>query len=1285
MTKEEARQLARQKLIQKHPELAGVFATKDSEDKLDKVINELQKDRKLGLEGFDVTTIKGDKGDKGDRGEQGEQGEQGIQGVQGIQGTIGETGERGDKGERGNDGIDGLDGLDGKPGKDGSSDTPQQIADKINTLDGVLEYRTIKNMPTPDDLARQLKGKMDISDIKNWNQPARGRLDQRWHGGGSGTGSGTPALPFNSLQYNNSGAFGGTSNILIDDLTSSIKWNGALGAAYLDIRTVTDTQQGIRIEGDAADGIAFNTFVTGDSFLRFGFLSGGELKWGDGTAPGDITLSRTGTQTLGISGGLIVEGNLVTNSSLKILEGGSTPGFYTIFQGSNQSADITYALPPIQASGVQVLTNNGTGALSWTTATTGTVTSVSGTANRITSTGGTTPVIDISASYIGQISLTTVGTLTTGTWTASTIGVPFGGTGKSSWIASGVLYASGTTTLTNSADLNWNGNFLGVGVAGAAKLHLGGTISAPQWGGNGIVVRIESSTYTDTSSAGAVSTVSASTIGTPTFAASSPTTFNTAATMYFTGAPVAGTNVTITNPYTIYVNSGNVYFQDNLSVIGHTTFEGVTSTGATGTGKLVYDNSPTLTTASLGSSTATTQSPNDNSTKLATTSYVDNAILSQNYKEAVKYASTAALPSIVYANGSSGVGATITGVALAAISLDGASPGVGDRVLIKNQVSDFQNGIYIVTQTGSGIAVFILTRSSDADQSSDYKTGNSVFVTSGNTLSATTWAYTGIDLPTMGTTSITYVQVAGQGSFTGGNGITITGTSIAINTAITADLTTVQTFTNKTLTSPKINENVALTTTATKLNFLTSAGGTTGTTSTNIVFSTSPTLITPVLGAATGTSLALSGAIGQLGGSTGASLSAASGVLTLAGIGNTNNENLTLNFEGTANGVTLSTSTGVTNIFVPTVTLWTIGHTAYLGRLGEQIDLVGTTGARGGISLSNFDNTAATPAPILEWNVSKSATKGVQTVLVSGDQIGNIIFRGSDGTAFIGGAQIRALVDGTPGTNDMPGRLEFLTTADGASTSTIRLTIDNAGLSTFTGNLTVGTSNSITAGTIELGAASDTTIARSSAGVISVEGVVVDTISAANVLSNKTLTAPKIVNGGFLADANGNELIIFTTTASSVNDITYANAATGNNPSITASGETNVGLVLSGKGTRGVIMNNAMTEKVVTVTDGAGAVIDSSLGNLFTWTAAADRTAGTTTNPTTGQKMIICFIASGGARTLTLPTATTGDFAYGSDITVLTQTASGKGDLIGCVYGLPVANRWNVAAYVKGY
>ena len=82
-------------------------------------------------------------------------------------------------------------------------------------------------------------------------------------------------------------------------------------------------------------------------------------------------------------------------------------------------------------------------------------------------------------------------------------------------------------------------------------------------------------------------------------------------------------------------------------------------------------------------------------------------------------------------------------------------------------------------------------------------------------------------------------------------------------------------------------------------------------------------------------------------------------------------------------------------------------------------------------------------------------------------------------------------------------------------------------------------------------------------------------VSATQTLSNKTLTAPKIADGGFIADANGAEQIIFQTTASAVNEIEITNSATGGSavaststaPIIGASGETNVDLALLPKGT----------------------------------------------------------------------------------------------------------------------
>jgi len=81
------------------------------------------------------------------------------------------------------------------------------------------------------------------------------------------------------------------------------------------------------------------------------------------------------------------------------------------------------------------------------------------------------------------------------------------------------------------------------------------------------------------------------------------------------------------------------------------------------------------------------------------------------------------------------------------------------------------------------------------------------------------------------------------------------------------------------------------------------------------------------------------------------------------------------------------------------------------------------------------------------------------------------------------------------------------------------------------------------------------------------------TLAANQTLITKTLTSPRI--GTNILDTNGNELVVLTATGSAVNEITIANGATGNPASITASGETNIGVKISGKGTSGVIISNA--------------------------------------------------------------------------------------------------------------
>jgi hypothetical protein len=85
-------------------------------------------------------------------------------------------------------------------------------------------------------------------------------------------------------------------------------------------------------------------------------------------------------------------------------------------------------------------------------------------------------------------------------------------------------------------------------------------------------------------------------------------------------------------------------------------------------------------------------------------------------------------------------------------------------------------------------------------------------------------------------------------------------------------------------------------------------------------------------------------------------------------------------------------------------------------------------------------------------------TGTTQTIVQSEDILGTINFAGSDGTNFISSARIEGAVDGTPGTDDMPGRLVFSTTADGNSTPTERARIDGSG------RLLVGTSSARSVG-----------------------------------------------------------------------------------------------------------------------------------------------------------------------------------------------------------------------------
>jgi len=170
------------------------------------------------------------------------------------------------------------------------------------------------------------------------------------------------------------------------------------------------------------------------------------------------------------------------------------------------------------------------------------------------------------------------------------------------------------------------------------------------------------------------------------------------------------------------------------------------------------------------------------STDLATKAYVDGLANGLDVKASVKAASTTAL-TVTYSNGSSGVGATLTNAGTqAALTLDSIALSVADRVLIKNQASALQNGVYTVTTVGTVSTNWVLTRATDFDNSPSTEIGPGLFffVEQGTTQADNGYVITTDTAITIGTTAIDFVQFSGAGQITAGAGLTKSGNTLDV-------------------------------------------------------------------------------------------------------------------------------------------------------------------------------------------------------------------------------------------------------------------------------------------------------------------------------------------------------------------------------------------------------------------------------------------------------------------------------------------------------------------------
>ena len=144
------------------------------------------------------------------------------------------------------------------------------------------------------------------------------------------------------------------------------------------------------------------------------------------------------------------------------------------------------------------------------------------------------------------------------------------------------------------------------------------------------------------------------------------------------------------------------------------------------------------------------------------------------------------------------------------------------------------------------------------------------------------------------------------------------------------------------------------------------------------------------------------------------------------------------------------TSTGTERLRVANDGKILIGHNVNVGQAGvaPTLQVHGTGSATSSISATRNSND--TGGPYLILSKSRGTSTGATTVVQANDILGQIMFAGADGGDLAPvGASIQALVDTTPGTNDMPGRLVFSTTVDGAQTATERMRIQNSGITQF--------------------------------------------------------------------------------------------------------------------------------------------------------------------------------------------------------------------------------------------
>lgn len=252
-----------------------------------------------------------------------------------------------------------------------------------------------------------------------------------------------------------------------------------------------------------------------------------------------------------------------------------------------------------------------------------------------------------------------------------------------------------------------------------------------------------------------------------------------------TSTLVAGSGGTGQSSYTVgdILSAGTTTSLSKISSGAAGTL--LTSSGANSLPTWSSLNSVALTTGTI---TTAPTSAND----IVNKAYADAIATGIHFHEAVELATAAVLPANTYNNGTSGVGATLTANANGALVVDGVLTVVGNRILVKNETTQANNGVYVVTQVGSGGTPYILTRATDFDTPGtgvdQIDEGDFFLVVNGTTNENSAWVQQTAPPLTVGTTAIVFQQFAGAGTaYTAGTGLTLSSNEFSItNTAVTS-------------------------------------------------------------------------------------------------------------------------------------------------------------------------------------------------------------------------------------------------------------------------------------------------------------------------------------------------------------------------------------------------------------------------------------------------------------------------------------------------------------------